>query len=252
MLNISPLFILIVFGLILISSAVKIVSEYERGVIFRLGRLVGTKGPGLFFVVPFIDRMVKISLRTTVLDVPVQEVITRDNVPVKVNAVCYFRVLDPAKAVVEIENYIYGTSQISQTTLRSVVGQAELDELLSEREKINLRLQQIIDQATDPWGIKVSTVEVKEVQIPESMQRAMAHQAESERDRRAKIINAEGEYQAAEKLSQAAEIISKNPATMQLRYLQTIAEIATEKNSTIIFPLPMDLLQAFLPQGKKG
>lgn len=248
---ISPLFVLIVFGLIFISSAVKIVNEYERGVIFRLGRLAGTKGPGLFFIVPFIDRMAKVSLRTTVLDVPVQEVITKDNVPVKVNAVCYFRVLDPAKAIVEIENYIYGTSQISQTTLRSVVGQAELDELLSEREKINLRLQQIIDLATDPWGIKVSTVEVKEVQIPESMQRAMAHQAEAERDRRAKIINAEGEYNAAEKLSQAAEIISKNPATMQLRYLQTITEIATEKNSTIIFPLPMDILQAFLPQPRK-
>ncbi len=251
MFYISPLFILVVFGLILISSAVRVVNEYERGVIFRLGRLVGTKGPGLFFIVPFIDKMLKISLRTTVLDVPVQEVITKDNVPVKVNAVCYFRVLDPSKAIVEIENYVYGTSQISQTTLRSVVGQAELDELLSEREKINLRLQQIIDLATDPWGIKVSTVEVKEVQIPESMQRAMAHQAEAERDRRAKIINAEGEYNAAEKLAQAAEIISKNPVTLQLRYLQTVAEVVTEKSSTIIFPIPIELFRAFLPQGKK-
>lgn len=251
MFYISPLFILIVFGLILISSAVRVVNEYERGVIFRLGRLVGAKGPGLFLIIPFIDKMIKISLRTTVLDVPVQEVITKDNVPVKVNAVCYFRVLDPSKAIVEIENYVYGTSQISQTTLRSVVGQAELDELLSEREKINLRLQQIIDLATDPWGIKVSTVEVKEVQIPESMQRAMAHQAEAERDRRAKIINAEGEFNAAEKLAQAAEIISKNPVTLQLRYLQTVAEIVTEKSSTIIFPIPIELLRAFLPKEKK-
>lgn len=251
MMYISPLFILIVFGLILISSAVRVVNEYERGVIFRLGRLVGAKGPGLFFIVPFIDKMLKISLRTTVLDVPVQEVITKDNVPVKVNAVCYFRVLDPSKAIVEIENYVYGTSQISQTTLRSVVGQAELDELLSEREKINLRLQQIIDLATDPWGIKVSTVEVKEVQIPESMQRAMAHQAEAERDRRAKIINAEGEFNAAEKLAQAAEIISKNPVTLQLRYLQTVAEVVTEKSSTIIFPIPIELFRAFLPKEKK-
>lgn len=251
MMYISPLFILVVFGIILISSAVRVVNEYERGVIFRLGRLVGAKGPGLFFIVPFIDKMLKISLRTTVLDVPVQEVITKDNIPVKVNAVCYFRVLDPAKAVVEIENYVYATSQISQTTLRSVVGQVELDELLSEREKINLRLQQIIDLATDPWGIKVSTVEVKEVQIPEQMQRAIASQAEAERNRRAKIISAEGEFQAAEKLSQAAEIISRNPIALQLRYLQTAAEIATEKNSTMIFPIPIELFRAFLPQGEK-
>jgi len=251
MFYISPLFILVVFGIILISSAVKIVNEYERGVIFRLGRLVGAKGPGLFFIVPFIDKMLKVSLRTTVLDVPVQEVITKDNIPAKVNAVCYFRVLDPAKAVVEIENYIYATSQISQTTLRSVVGQAELDELLSEREKINLRLQQIVDQATDPWGIKVTTVEIKDVQIPENMQRAIASQAEAERNRRAKIISAEGEFQAAEKLSQAAEIMSKNPAALQLRYLQTAAEMATEKNSTMIFPIPIELFRAFFPQRGK-
>jgi len=251
MIYISPLFILIVFGIILVSSAVRVVNEYERGVIFRLGRLAGVKGPGLFLIVPFIDRMVKVSLRTTVLDVPVQEVISKDNVPVKVNAVCYFRVLDPAKAIVEIENYIYGTSQIAQTTLRSVVGQAELDELLSEREKINLRLQQIVDQATDPWGIKVSIVEIKDVQIPEQMQRAIASQAEAERNRRAKIINAEGEYQAAEKLSQAAEIISKNPTALQLRYLQTVAEIATEKASTTIFPVPIELFRAFFPQRGK-
>lgn len=237
----SPLFMLIVFALILISNAVRIVKEYERGVIFRLGRLVGAKGPGIFFILPFIDRMVKVSLRTSVLDVPVQEVITKDNVPAKVNAVCYFRVTDPAKAVVEVENYIFATSQVSQTTLRSVVGQAELDTLLAEREKINLQLQKIIDLQTDPWGVKVSMVEVKEVQIPEQMQRAIAHQAEAERDRRAKIINAEGEYQAVEKLAQAAQVISKNPAALQLRYLQTISESAAEKANTVIVPIPLEL-----------
>ncbi len=241
----GPIFLIILF-VIFLSNAVRIVNEYERGVIFRLGRLVGAKGPGLFFIIPIIDKMIKVSLRTTVLDVPVQEVITRDNVPVKVNAVVYFRVLDPCKAIVEIENYIFGTSQIAQTTLRSVVGQAELDELLSEREKINSQLQKIIDEATDPWGIKVSTVEVKDVQIPEQMQRAIAHQAEAERDRRAKIINAEGEYQAAEKIAQAAEIMSKNPAALQLRYLQTAVEVAAEKNSTLLFPLPVEIFQAFL------
>ena len=238
---ISLLIILVIFLL----SAVKIIKEYERGVIFRLGRLVGARGPGLFFLIPGVEKMVKIDLRTVTLDVPVQEVITKDNVPVKVNAVCYFRVLDAAKAVVEVENYIMATSQISQTTLRSVVGQVELDELLAEREQINMRLQKIIDQATDPWGIKVSIVEVKDVQIPEQMQRAIAHQAEAERDRRAKIIQAEGEYQAAEKLGMAADVISKNPATLQLRYLQTLVEMSSEKNSTIIVPLPIELLRGF-------
>jgi len=246
----GPIFIIILF-VIFLMNAVRIVNEYERGVIFRLGRLVGAKGPGLFFIIPIIDKMVKVSLRTTVLDVPVQEVITKDNVPVKVNAVVYFRVLDPSKAIVEIENYIYGTSQIAQTTLRSVVGQAELDELLSERDKINSQLQKIIDEATDPWGIKVSTVEVKDVQIPEQMQRAIAHQAEAERDRRAKVINAEGEFQAAEKIAQAAEIIGKSPAGIQLRYLQTAVEVAAEKNSTLIFPLPIEIFQAFLEKSKK-
>ncbi|MFN3966815.1 MAG: slipin family protein [Endomicrobiia bacterium] len=246
----GPIFLIALF-LIFLMNAVRIVNEYERGVIFRLGRLVGAKGPGLFFIIPIIDKMIKVSLRTNVLDVPVQEVITKDNVPVKVNAVVYFRVLDPCKAIVEIENYIFGTSQIAQTTLRSVVGQAELDELLSEREKINSKLQKIIDEATDPWGIKVSTVEVKDVQIPEQMQRAIAHQAEAERDRRAKIINAEGEYQAAEKIAQAAEIISKTPAGIQLRYLQTAVEVAAEKNSTLLFPLPVEIFQAFLGKSKK-
>jgi len=208
-----PLSILILIALFFL-SAIKIVKEYERGVIFRLGRLVGARGPGLFFVIPVIEKMVKVDLRTITLDVPVQEVITRDNVPVKVNAVCYFRVMDPSKVVVEVENYILATSQIAQTTLRSVVGQVELDELLAEREKINMRLQKIIDEATDPWGVKVSIVEIKDVQIPEQMQRAIAHQAEAERDRRAKVIQAEGEYQAAEKLHQAAEIISKNPVAV--------------------------------------
>ena len=245
----NPVSVLVLVVIILYSS-IRIVKEYERGVIFRLGRLVGAKGPGLFFVVPVIDKMTKITLRTMVLDVPVQEVITKDNVPVKVNAVCYFRVIDPTKAVVEIENYIFGTSQISQTTLRSVVGQADLDELLQMREKINSKLQQIIDQQTDPWGIKVSIVEVKDVQIPEQMQRAIAAQAEAERDRRAKVINAEGEFQAAEKLSQAAGIMGKNPQTLQLRYLQTVSEISNENGRTIIFPLPIELLNAIT--GKKS
>ena len=246
----SPL-TFIVIGVFLLYSAVRIVNEYERGVIFRLGRLVGAKGPGLFLIIPFIDKMTKISLRTTVLDVPVQEVITKDNVPAKVNAVCYFRVLDPCNAVVEIENYVFATSQIAQTTLRSVVGQAELDELLGEREKINSKLQKIIDQQTDPWGIKVSIVEIKDVQIPEQMQRAIAHQAEAERDRRAKVINAQGEFQASEKLLQAADIMSRNPQTLQLRYLQTVSEISTEKSTTIVLPLPIDILKAFADKIKK-
>ena len=239
----SPIliFVLIIF----LINAIKVVKEYERGVIFRLGRLVGAKGPGLFLIIPILDKMIKVSLRTTVLDVPVQEVITKDNVPVSVNAVCYFRVLDPSKAVVEIENYVFGTSQIAQTTLRSIVGQAELDEILGEREKINSKLQKIIDQQTDPWGIKVSIVEIKDVQIPEQMQRAIAHQAEAERDRRAKIINAQGEFQAAEKITEAAKILSENPAAIQLRYLHTVSEVASEKNSTMIVPIPLDLLKFF-------
>ncbi|MFH1416512.1 MAG: slipin family protein [Elusimicrobiota bacterium] len=237
--------------IIILISAVRIVPEYERGVIFRLGRLVGAKGPGLFFIIPLVDKMVKISLRTVVLDVPVQEVITKDNVPVSVNAVCYFRVMDPARAVVEIENYVMATSQISQTTLRSVVGEAELDDVLSAREKINSKLQEIIDKATDPWGIKVSMVEIKDVQLPEMMQRAIAAQAEAERDRRAKIINAEGEYQAAEKLNMAAEIISKNPVGIQLRFLRTLTEIAAENNSTTIFPVPIDMFRLFINNMKK-
>jgi regulator of protease activity HflC (stomatin/prohibitin superfamily) len=240
----SGTLLLIVFAIFVLYSAVRIVTEYERGVIFRLGRLIGAKGPGLFLLIPIVDRMVKISLRTTVLDIPVQEIITKDNVPVKVNAVCYFRVLDPSKAVVQIENYVFATSQISQTTLRSVVGQAELDELLSEREKINTKLQKVIDQQTEPWGIKVSIVEVKDVQVPEQMQRAIARQAEAERERRAKVINAEAEYQAAEKLTQAADVMSRNPQSLQLRYLQTLIEISTGKNSTII-PIPLDIFSMF-------
>ena len=239
------IFFLVVVGIIVLFASVRIVTEYERGVIFRLGRLVGVKGPGLFFLVPIVDRMVKISLRTMNFDVQPQEVITKDNVPVKVNAVVYFRVIDPAKAVVEIENYRFATLQIAQTTLRGVVGEAELDELLSQREKLNERLQTIIDEQTDPWGIKVSIVEVKEIEIPDSMKRAMARQAEVERERRAKIISAQGEYQAAEKLAQAAQIIQKYPQALQLRYLQTLSEIATEQNSTIIFPLPINMLEAF-------
>ena len=236
---------LVIIVIIILLASIRVVTEYERGVIFRLGRLVGAKGPGLFFLIPIVDRMVKVSLRTMNFDVQPQEVITRDNVPVKVNAVVYFRIIDPAKAVVEIENYRFATLQIAQTTLRGVVGEAELDELLSQREKLNERLQTIIDEQTDPWGIKVSIVEMKEIEIPDTMKRAMARQAEVERERRAKIINAEGEYQAAEKLSKAAEIISKHPQALQLRYLQTLSEIATEQNSTIVFPLPINMLEAF-------
>jgi regulator of protease activity HflC (stomatin/prohibitin superfamily) len=245
------MFSVIIILMVIIISAVRIVPEYERGVIFRLGRLVGDKGPGLFFIIPIVDKMVKVSLRTVVLDVPVQEVITRDNVPASVNAVCYFRVMDPSKAVVEVQNYVMATSQVSQTTLRSVVGEVELDDVLSAREKINNKLQDIIDKATDPWGIKVSRVEIKDVTLPEQMQRSIAAQAEAERDRRAKIINAEGEFQAAEKIAAAAEIISKNPVGIQLRYLRTLSEIATENNSTTIFPLPIDFFKAFMDKAKK-
>jgi len=242
----SPIIFLIIFLLILAASAVKILREYERGVIFRLGRLIGAKGPGLFFIIPGIDKMLRISLRTVTMDIPPQDVITRDNVSIKVNAVVYFRVMDPNKAVVEVENYLYATSQLAQTTLRSVVGQAELDELLSQREKINITLQDILDKHTEPWGIKVSLVETKQVDLPEEMRRAIARQAEAERERRAKVIHAEGEAQAAQKLAEAANVISVNPAAIQLRFLQTLTEVATEKNSTTIFPVPIDLLTPFL------
>jgi regulator of protease activity HflC (stomatin/prohibitin superfamily) len=238
--------VIVVFVILLISSAIRVLNEYERGVIFRLGRLYGSKGPGLILVWPIIDKVVKISLRTLVMDVPPQDVITKDNVSVKVNAVVYFRVVDPSKAVVEVEDYIYATSQICQTTLRSILGESELDELLSQREKINRELQVIVDKQTDPWGIKVANVEIKHVDLPQEMQRAMAKQAEAERERRAKIINAEGEFQAAEKLALAAEIISKHPAALHLRYLQTLSEVATENNSTTIFPVPIDLFKPFL------
>ena len=240
----------IIIGLFLFSRWVNILNEYERAVTFWLGRLSrDTKGPGLVLIFWPFERMVKVSLRTVVHDVPPQDVITRDNVSVKVNAVVYFRVVEPAKAIVEVENYLYATSQLAQTTLRSVLGQAELDELLSERDKLNLQLQEIIDRHTDPWGIKVSMVEVKHVDLPQEMQRAMARQAEAEREKRAKIIHAEGEQQASAQLAAAAETISQNPVTLQLRYLQTLSEIASEKNSTIVFPLPIDLLKAFVPGG---
>src|SRR5688500_7030330 len=237
--------IAVVILFILIASSVRVLREYERGVIFRLGRLIATKGPGLILLIPIIDRMVRVDLRTVTLNIPPQEVITRDNVPSRVNAVCYFRVIDPNRAIVEVENFLLATSQIVQTALRSVLGKAELDMLLSERERLNEELQKIIDEQTEPWGVKVSTVEIKDVEIPEQMQRAMARQAEAERERRAKIINAEGEFQAAEKLSSAAEIISKNPATLQLRYLQTLLEMGVNQNTTIVFPLPIDLIEAF-------
>jgi regulator of protease activity HflC (stomatin/prohibitin superfamily) len=239
-------FFVLVLVIIFLAMAIKILNEYERGVIFRLGRVLGrAKGPGLIILIPIIDRMVKVSLRTVVHDVPPQDVITRDNVSIKVNAVVYFRVIDPMKAILDVENFLYATSQLSQTTLRSVLGQAELDDLLSHREKINERLQEILDMHTEPWGIKVSNVEVKNVDLPQEMQRAIARQAEAERERRAKVISAEGEYQAAQKLFEASDILSRNPMALQLRYLTTLVEISAEKNSTIIFPLPIDLIKAF-------
>lgn len=233
----------------LLPFQIRVVAEYERGVIFRLGRLTGAKGPGLFVLLPFIDRMVKVDLRTITLDVPSQEAITRDNVTVKVNAVVYFRVVEPTAAVVRILDFVRATSQISQTTLRSVMGQTDLDGLLSQREEVNQELQKIIDDETEPWGIKVSTVEVKDVELPPTMQRAMAAQAEAERDRRAKIIAADGEFQASERLREAAEVMAAEPITLQLRYLQTLSEISVENNSTIVFPLPMDLIRMFLDDG---
>jgi len=229
-----------------LASAIRVLKEYERGVIFRLGRVIRVKGPGLIILIPVVDKMVKVSLRLITMDVDPQDVITRDNVSLQVNAVIYFRVMGPVKAVIEVENYMYATSQLAQTTLRSVCGQAELDELLSEREKINTQLQEILDAQTDPWGIKVSTVEVKHIDLPQEMQRAMAKQAEAERERRAKVINAEGEYQAAGKLAEAATIIREHPMALQLRYLQTVQEVAAENNSTTIFPIPIDLFTPFL------
>jgi len=236
----------------ILSQAIKIMNEYERGVIFRLGRLIASKGPGIIFLIPLVDKLQRMSLRLVTFDVPPQDVITRDNVSIKVNAVLYYRVMDPNKAVVEVEDYAYATSQLAQTTLRSVCGQAELDELLAEREKISIRLQETLDKDTDPWGIKVSKVELKHIDLPPEMQRAMAKQAEAERERRAKVIHADGEFQASTKLAEAAEIISKDPTALQLRYLQTLSEIATEKNSTILFPIPIDLFKPFLKKIEKG
>jgi regulator of protease activity HflC (stomatin/prohibitin superfamily) len=237
--------------IILLGMSIKIIQEYERGVIFRLGRLLGAKGPGFFMIIPFFDRMVKIDLRVVTMDVPPQDIITKDNVTVRVNAVIYFRVVDPEAAVVKVLDYIRSTSLISQTTLRNVLGQSELDELLAQREKLNQILQKMIDEQTDPWGIKVTIVEIKDVELPETMRRSMAAQAEAERERRAKIIHADGEFQASQRLADAAKIIGQEPATIQLRYLQTMTEIASEKTNTIIFPLPIELLKAFLPKEQK-
>jgi regulator of protease activity HflC (stomatin/prohibitin superfamily) len=242
--------ILIALGVLLIASAIKVLNEYERAVIFRMGRLIGAKGPGIILLIPIIDRMRRVSLRTIVTEVPPQDVITRDNVSVKVSAVLNFRVMDPNKAVVEVENYLYATGQLAQTTLRSILGQHELDDLLSERDKINRKLQEILDTHTDPWGIKVSLVEIKHVDLPADMQRAMARQAEAERERRSKVINAEGEFQAAARLTEAATIIEAHPVALQLRYLQTLSEIASENNSTTIFPIPIDLFKVFMDKAK--
>ncbi len=247
----SAILFLIIFLIILAAASIKILREYERGVVFRLGRLIGAKGPGLIFIIPGVDKLLRVSLRTVALEIPPQEVITRDNISITVNAVVYFRVLDPNKAVVEVENYLYATSQLAQTTLRSVIGQSQLDELLSEREKINLELQDILDKQTDPWGIKVSLVETKQVDLATEMQRAIARQAEAERERRAKVIHADGEAQAAEKLAEAAKIISIHPTAMHLRFLQTLSKVSTEKNSTIILPLPIDILASFLENQEK-
>ncbi len=244
--------IIVLAVLIILSMAIKIVKEYERGVIFRLGRLIGAKGPGFFLIIPFIDRMVKVDLRVITMDVPPQDIITKDNVTVRVNAVIYFRVVDPEASVVKVLDFVRATSQISQTTLRNVLGQSELDELLTERERLNQMLQKIIDEHTDPWGIKVSTVEIKEVELAEEMRRMMAAQAEAERERRAKIIHAEGEFQASERLAEAGAVIAREPVTLQLRYLQTLTEIATERNSTLIFPVPIDMLKMFVDKGDRG
>ncbi len=248
--NYVPVIFVVVIFIMFAASAVRVLPEYERGVLFRLGRFAGVRGPGLFFIIPGIDRLVRISLRTVVMDVPPQDVITHDNVTVKVSAVIYFRVMDPGKAIIDVENYLYATSQLSQTTLRSVLGQVDLDELLANREKINKELQEILDRHTGPWGVKVANVEVKNIDLPQEMQRAIAKQAEAERERRAKVIHAEGELQASEKLSQAAHVLATEPSALQLRYLQTLTEIGAEKNSTVIFPFPIDLIKMFLE--KKG
>jgi regulator of protease activity HflC (stomatin/prohibitin superfamily) len=240
----------LIIAVILVLSGVKILKEYERGVVFRLGRMVGARGPGIIYIIPAIEKMVKMDLRTVTMDIPSQDVITRDNVSVKVNAVLYFRVLEPNKAVREVENYLFATSQLAQVTLRSVCGQAELDELLAERDRINSRIQEILDQQTDPWGIKVVLVELKHIDLPQEMQRAMAKQAEAERERRAKVIHADGEFQASQKLADAAEVIGKQPLALQLRYLQSLVEVASEKNSTTLFPVPIDLLTPFLKKNE--
>ena len=247
----TPYLIAALIIFFVLSQVIKILNEYERGVIFRLGRLISSKGPGIIFLIPLIDKMKRVSLRLITLDIPPQDVITRDNVSIKVNAVVYYRIMDPNNAVVEVEDFAYATSQLAQTSLRSVCGQAELDELLSERDKISLHLQEILDKDTDPWGIKVSKVEIKHIDLPPEMQRAMAKQAEAERERRAKIIHAEGEHQASAKLAEAAAVISKDPTALQLRYLQTLAEIATEKNSTTLFPIPIDLFKHFFNKDSK-
>jgi regulator of protease activity HflC (stomatin/prohibitin superfamily) len=244
--------IVILFLLFILLNSLRVLREYERGVIFRLGRLIGEKGPGLIFLIPIVDRMVKVSLRVVALDIPPQDVITHDNISIKVNAVLYFRVMDSRRSVVNVEDYHYATSQMAQTTLRSVLGEHDLDDLLAQREKINLQLQKIIDERTDPWGIKVSAVEVKDVDLPQEMQRAIAKQAEAERERRAKVIHADGEFQAASKLKDAASVMAQEPVTVQLRYLQTLTEIAVEKNSTIIFPMPIDLFNIFTQWMKKN
>ncbi len=243
---------LIVFGIMLLAMAIQVVREYERLVVFRLGKHVGARGPGLVLIIPFVERFIKVSTRTITMDIPPQDVITRDNVSIKVNAVLYFRVIDPNRAILEVEDFLFATSQLAQTTLRSVLGQAELDELLAQREKINNELQNIIDTHTDPWGVKVSMVEVKHVDLPPEMQRAMARQAEAERERRAKVIHADGELQASTKLSEAAQVMSTNPISVQLRYLQTLTEVASEHNSTTIFPVPIDLVQMFLDRKEKS
>jgi regulator of protease activity HflC (stomatin/prohibitin superfamily) len=240
------LLIAVILIVMFLSSAIRILNEYERGIIFRLGRCIGTKGPGLIILIPIVDKMQKVDLRVVTLDVPAQDVITRDNVSVKVNAVVYYRVMDPTKAIIEVVNFPFATSQMAQTTLRSVCGQAELDELLSARDKLNVQIQEILDKQTDPWGIKVSTVELKHIDLPQEMQRAMAKQAEAERERRAKVINAEGEFQASTRLAEAAVIIEDHPVALQLRYLQTLREVASEKNSVTIFPVPIDLFKPFL------
>lgn len=247
----APFLIIVAFFVIVLFSALKILREYERAVIFRLGRLIGVKGPGLIILIPFIDKMVRVSLRTVAMDVQPQDVITKDNISIKVNAVLYFRVVEADRAIVSVENYLFATNQIAQTTLRSILGQSDMDELLSERDRINKKLQEIIDDHTEPWGIKVSAVEVKQIDLPIEMQRAMAKQAEAERERRSKIINADGEFQASQKLTDAATIIESHPIALQLRYLQTLSDIATEKNSTTIFPIPIDLIAPFLQNYKK-